>query len=307
MKPYYKKSHAAYYVNYDGRQIRLGRTEDEANAKFKELPPLQIKPSNDLEILVQRFLAHYRKPTTRKFYENHLKLLLKLPVTKANRLRAHHLTDILDRFEGNYKHNIAKAAKTCFKWLAEKGYIKHSPFTTVKMPPVISRGDEAYVPDAEQAVAKAQGDLFDILTVIRETGCRPQEARRMEAKHLHDNCIVFPKIDSKGNRRQRVVHLTNRALEILRRQLEKHPTGPLLRNQGKFWTGRALSDKCGKLGFTAYQLRHTFATNAILKGIDLVTIATLMGHSNLKMLTQVYQHVKLFDSHLQDALQKVNT
>lgn len=307
MKPYYKKSHNAYYVNCGGRQIRLGATAEEADAKFKELPTVNKKPSNDAAVWVKMFLDHYRNPTTRKFYENHLKLLLKLPVTKTSRLRAHHLTDILDRFDGNYKHNIAKAAKTCFKWLADKGFIKQSPFAAVKMPPVIARGDEAYMPDAEQAVAKATGDLLDILTVIRETGCRPQEARRMESKHLHDACIVFPKTDSKDNRRQRVIHLTDQAQKILRRQLEKHPTGPLLRNAEKPWTGRALSDQCGKLGFAAYQLRHTFATNAILKGIDLVTIATLMGHSNLKMLTQIYQHVKLFDAHLQDALQKVNS
>ena len=59
------------------------------------------------------------------------------------------------------------------------------------------------------------------------------------------------------------------------------------------------------LGFTAYQLRHTWATDAILRGVDLVTIATLMGHSDLKMLSTCYSHVQKRSAHLHEALQRV--
>jgi site-specific recombinase XerD len=49
-------------------------------------------------------------------------------------------------------------------------------------------------------------------------------------------------------------------------------------------------------------VRHTFATEKIAQGIDLVTIATLMGHVDLKMLMRVYQHIRRRGDHLRKAL-----
>jgi site-specific recombinase XerD len=54
-----------------------------------------------------------------------------------------------------------------------------------------------------------------------------------------------------------------------------------------------------------YQLRHSFATAAILRGVDLQTIASLMGHSDLKMLNKVYQHIQRCDQHLRDGLKRI--
>lgn len=58
------------------------------------------------------------------------------------------------------------------------------------------------------------------------------------------------------------------------------------------------------LGFrvTPYAVRHTFATEKIIQGVDLVTIATLMGHVDLKMLMKVYQHIRKRGEHLRKAL-----
>lgn len=40
-----------------------------------------------------------------------------------------------------------------------------------------------------------------------------------------------------------------------------------------------------------HQLRHTFATLLVANGVDIVTAKTLMGHSDTKMLTELYAHV----------------
>ena len=84
-----------------------------------------------------------------------------------------------------------------------------------------------------------------------------------------------------------------------RRLALKHPDGAISRNpRDKPWTTGRLDRHCtvmsGKLGFrvTPYMVRHTFATRKIIEGVDLVTIATLMGHVDLKMLMRIYQHVR---------------
>lgn len=43
--------------------------------------------------------------------------------------------------------------------------------------------------------------------------------------------------------------------------------------------------------FRPYDLRHAFATNAIVKGNDIVTVARLMGHANINMVSKYYRYV----------------
>ncbi len=48
-----------------------------------------------------------------------------------------------------------------------------------------------------------------------------------------------------------------------------------------------------KVGFRviAYGARHSFATNALIKGVDSVTVAHLMGHKDASMVSKVYSHL----------------
>jgi integrase len=88
----------------------------------------------------------------------------------------------------------------------------------------------------------------------------------------------------------------------------KNPEGPIFRKGDKPWTANSLDRECAKLSrkflfrVTPYAVRHTFATEKIIQGVDLVTIATLMGHVDLKMLMKVYQHVRKRGEHLRAAL-----
>jgi integrase len=299
MKPYFKKSHNAWYVNRGKRQIRLGKSEEEAMAKMADY-------SDDIRGLVRLFLDHYKNEGTRNFYRDNLKPFLSLGLTSAARLKPHHLTRLLNGYEGNYKHNIAKAVKVCFNWLKEQGHIDASPFVSVKTPPEIYRGDEAYVCDAREKIELASADLRDILTIMLCTGCRPQEARAIEAKHYQNRAVIFAKKDSKGNVVQRVVRLPKFGQDILERQIEKYHSGPVLRCGNKPWTKQDLCKACKPLGFTAYHLRHTFATNAAIKDINIAKIADLMGHSGLKTLMKIYQHVNRCSDDLQEAVERIN-
>jgi site-specific recombinase XerD len=43
--------------------------------------------------------------------------------------------------------------------------------------------------------------------------------------------------------------------------------------------------------YSLYALRHSWATHALERGIDSVTVAVLMGHRDPSTLARVYQHL----------------
>ena len=152
-----------------------------------------------------------------------------------------------------------------------------------------------------------------MLTTLKETGCRPEEVRAVESRHFDrtGRCWMFPRAESKGKKRSRIVHLTDKAYEICERLARKQLPG--LSSVIARITDRlamSLDTRCNrlakKLGFrvTPYSVRHTFATDAILKGVDLQTIATIMGHVDLRMLSRIYQHISRRSDFIKEGLRK---
>ena len=56
--------------------------------------------------------------------------------------------------------------------------------------------------------------------------------------------------------------------------------------------------------FSLYALRHSWATHALQRGVDAVTVAVLMGHSDPSMLARVYQHLSHDPQHLLEQAKK---
>lgn len=52
--------------------------------------------------------------------------------------------------------------------------------------------------------------------------------------------------------------------------------------------------------YSLYSLRHSWATNALKRGIDALTVAVLMGHKDPSTLARVYQHLSHSPKHLLD-------
>ena len=351
-RPYFKTARNAWYANLGPKRrpvkLAVGRENEKAAwQKYHILMAGRQPLTNDcfLVDLVQRFVDHHHKNSSKRTYEFYFapleSFLASLPAKmRVADLRPYHLTMWLDgrlmakrsrRVKGtktyrtedtgrkisqNHKRNLIRAVKAAFHWAVEEAYIDRDPLHNVKAPAYIPRGDEAYLmPDQWDRLIAAVKDqaLLDVLTVLKETGCRPFEVRRVEARWLDNagQCWVFPKIDSKGKMESRVVHLNAKALDICRRLAPKYPVGPMFRNgKGNRWTHSALDGRClklsKKLGFhvTPYCVRHTFATDAILHGVDLQTIATILGHKDLRMLSRIYQHIRKCGDHIKEGLRK---
>lgn len=65
----------------------------------------------------------------------------------------------------------------------------------------------------------------------------------------------------------------------------------------KLWTAKA-KQFCVPLSL--YALRHSWATHALQRGVDSLTVAILMGHSDPSTLARTYQHLTHNPTHLRD-------
>jgi integrase len=276
-----------------------------------------------LELIAEylNFSEREHAAATHRWYKNHLLSFgTSIGKLQVQSLKPFHVERwIADRYpntkNGSTISSAMRTVQRVFNWAVQSGRLEKSPLRTLKRPAATSR-DVYLMPDQYKAMLAAipQDDAFrDFVTVMRETGCRPQEARRVEARHFdrEGRCWTFPKEEAKGGREARVVLLNDRAFEITQRLALKYPEGPLFRNQrGNPWKKVALLNRCHRLReklhfhICPYAIRHTFATDAIVRGVDLVTIAQLMGHKNLEMLQRIYQHVRKRSDHLREGLRK---
>ena len=149
------------------------------------------------------------------------------------------------------KRGAIIAVQRAFNWAVRMGLIAASPVRTLEKP---KAGRREHVISAEQfeliASLVRDEEFRDLLTVCWETGCRPQEALSVETTHVNaaEGCWVFPVNESRGKERQRIVYLTDTALEITKRRMVGRHVGPLFLNtDGLPWTASALNCRFARL------------------------------------------------------------
>lgn len=213
-----------------------------------------------------------------------------------------------------YTRGAIVAVQRVWNWAIEQGHLETTPLARMKKPPAKRR--EIYMkPEDFQEILThiPQSDPFhDLVVFIWQSGCRPQEARAIEPRHveLARERIVFPAEESKGKREKRIIYLQGAALEIITRLMANYTEGKLFRNKrGHAWTKYSvcnrfirISRKTGKRMF-AYAARHGFGTRKLIQGHDHLTIAAIMGHTDGSMLAKIYSHISDDEAHLKKALQ----
>lgn len=149
------------------------------------------------------------------------------------------------------------------------------------------------------AVSEINEPHSTLLSLLPRTGLRISEACNMHIKNLVKRHGHFG-FHFRGKRdKARYVPLNRPARLALKRYLQAHPTETwLFKGRGNGPIGpaavrkvcRQLRKRHPELGkFTPHTLRHTFATNAIRKGVDVATLQALMGHESIQT-TQRYLH-----------------
>jgi integrase len=396
-KPFFRSSRGLWYVQLNGRQVNLGADKDQAHTRYHQLmsqrftnaPAHSLGSSSPVAItsclvleLIDAFLGWCQKNKAERTYEWYVmktssfarSLPRSLTLDQLKPFHVHNWVDAHPRWAPGMKRSCMTAVQRVFNWAVKQGRITLNPIRHLEKPPAGRR--DVLITQTEFAVLLKYvppGDFRDLLTTCWETGCRPQEIVRLEARHveLTNQRWVFPPEESKGKRQHRVVYLTPVALTITQRRLQAVPSGPIFRNrQGRPWCSQSLACAFARLQieygrevirtkrlqvpdaeidaltadlrargkdrrrgkslsdlelrgvarsrltnrlarkhapkYCLYHLRHSWATRALERGVDAVTVAVLMGHTDTRMLMRVYQHLSQNPTHLSKAMLAVN-
>lgn len=214
-----------------------------------------------------------------------------------------------------------------FNVAAELGLIAKNPFRGLKFPEGVPGRD--WTKEEFQALLRNSPALLRRLYVfIRFSGARPGEARSLRWTEILEEVQAIVQQQHKGawrNHGPRRIHFNDVILKLLawlRRDRDANPTFMrgrtrhranqdfvFLNSYGGRWKQRPLATFFQESRDRAelpkdvklHGLRHTFATNAIINGVGVATLAELLGHNSLAT-TQRYVHLVNKKAHLNAAM-----
>ena len=194
-KPWFRKQTKSWYVQIDGKQINLGTRKRDAWKKYHEIMSNGVAPASTETVaaLLERYLdwceqnlatATFKK---NRFHVDRFRAHIN-PKLAATDVKPLHVQRWIDkqyrRKSSRYKNVAITAVKAALNWAAEQGYLDHSPIARMKKPRCACR--EFYVPvvDWLRVLNAARGQQFkELVIVMLASGARPQEMRRVEARH----------------------------------------------------------------------------------------------------------------------------
>jgi len=325
-KPFYRSSHQCWYLkDKAGRFIRLDPDEETAfeiwrqmlAGRFTEGPKVRVKT------LVRLYLeAHEYRKGEKRFAINWSYLNQFSDAIGNKQVSALQINDVItwanakkskvDRWSATTQKDAIRVVKGLFRWARDEGIIERNPIARLRAPTARPR-TETISKEQHAALIEESSPALRLYLIASRCGARPRQIREVTARNVsHDGkCWFFEdhKTRHKSNR-PLVVYLPPCLQTLTQLLVKMHPTGPLFRNtHGGSWTKDSVSRAIlrarerAKLPSTviAYAYRHTFATQSLLNGVSLAEVAELLGHSDVRMVGQVYGHLDKHKGHMVEA------
>jgi integrase len=162
------------------------------------------------------------------------------------------------------------------------------------------------------------GRFKQILVFLRYTGCRPAEARNLEWTDIdleaRELILRRHKTSKKTKKPRRIpLHPVVLKLLIFLKRLSQPGTHVFLTHRKTPWQRVSLGQRLKRSRRAAgvaedaklYGLRHRFATTALLNGVDIKTLAELLGHTSTRT-SEHYLHLVGQRAHLAEAMLRAN-
>jgi integrase len=241
------------------------------------------------------------------------------------------------------KNQVVKLVHAAFNWAARGRIIPGNPFRGFSHPageprrPLTdkefqallratstwvkrARKKKVYPSDRKRRQRPSAGARFrQFLIYLRFTGCRPKEAYRLRWDDIDlENAVIVLRRHktSKKTKKPRIIPLHPVVLKLLIqiRKRNEHPELVFLTHRRTPWNRSNLSLRVRRLRAIAsvpddaklYGTRHAFGVRSVLNGVDLKTLAELMGHTSTRTTEHYLYLLSGHREHLADALRQAN-
>lgn len=330
-KIWFREQTGWWCVTLNGKKIPLAKGRENrqiAQNKFHELMCLKTRspaePGAVLADLIDEFLTWSKANLavdTHRVYRGYAQLLAEaIGRMLLTEIKPYHISRWIDGHEHwneGTRYNAHRVASRIFSWAKEQGFLSENPMAGLRRQKPLPR-ERAMTREEFQSLMRASdGDFRTLLFAMWHTGARPKELRDLTWDQVRDDCCVLPKHKTvRKTKKPRVIYLNRHMQRLMRalRKKRKDESNPyvFLNSRNKPWTMNAvrlrivrIREKLGlKDDLSAYLIRHAFGTNAVVNGVDIVTVAELMGHKSVEMISTVYCHLAEQRTHLQDAIDK---
>jgi len=183
--------------------------------------------------------------------------------------------------------------------IREWEWCQNNPMHRISLEPVRNQVDRWLTSNEEARLLHASSSwLRDVITFALNTGMRQGEILNLNWQEV-DFCRGTLVVMKSKNGERRTIPLNNTVFELLAAMRAKgcEQQGPVFKtglgNELKArYLGRAFTKTVKRAGisnFRFHDLRHTFATRLVHKGVDLYKVQRLLGHKTA-LMTQRYAH-----------------
>ncbi len=210
--------------------------------------------------------------------------------------------------------------RTVFNLAIKWDYLKENPTQKVTRLKVSDSKAPRFltIEECERFLSYCPDDLHPIYFTFLNTGMRKAELENLEWGDIdlkRRRIKIRFKPDWKPKSGEREIPMNQKLNDLLTELKKKNASGLKSNYVFPHSDGRKLKTKLRrqliKIAIeanikdltTLHSLRHTFASQLIMKGVDLPTVQKLMGHSDIQT-TMIYSH--LAPDHLADAVEKLD-
>ena len=143
--------------------------------------------------------------------------------------------------------------------------------------------------DLQAAYKNSFGVVHVWIGLLSTTGIRISELLGLNWEDIDFNTCAL-EIKGKGNK-ERLVYTTPEYLDLMRQAYERNPTeGRIFRyseRDARYMLWEALKPYSRAKQLSPHAIRHSFATSLAKQGVNVATIATILGHKSIET-TQKY-------------------
>ncbi len=325
------KRRGYFYVDYfDGAENRRKRISTHATRKdealrflseFKDRLSESQKPDF---ISLSRFTEAYNQYVKNRHTPNYFLTVERslgalkvfagdIPLKDADRRLLESFFDSVSERSKNTSNLYYCTLAAAFSKAVEWNYLSENPLKKIKLTKIPKRLPVFLTEPELSSILEhtAKPDMKDFFTLAFHTGLRLSEILNLEwqAVNLAERIMKVSNTETftTKSKKERIVPLNQTALEVLTKRQPKvfnletknyvFQKYPGIRYERDF-----LSKQFKKVvratglneGLHFHSLRHSFASNLIKRGIPIVAVKELLGHSDIST-TMIYSHVRRED------------